>query len=83
MSDYSLNYVLYFQLEGVFFIDLIFFKGIAYFTSAVRDHIQRIEDVIDKHFDFFHKLISRMLNKNQSTHLIPLAVVLQSNTIDC
>ena len=51
-------------------------KGICYFIKSVYVSILDLEKTINDYFGFIYKILSSILNKNQSTHFQPLLTVL-------
>lgn len=51
-------------------------KGIACFTATAFPVVTELEKNIDVYFEFTYKILSSILNKNQSTHFQPLIATL-------
>jgi len=47
-------------------------SGIACYTSSAMPKIVELEKNINVYFDFIYRILSSILNRNQSTHLQPL-----------
>jgi len=56
-------------------------RGIHYFTESIRESVIELEKNIDIYFEFIFKILSVIVNRNQSIHFQILIAVLNKSNI--